>query len=63
MIDIDPRVTDHPAAVVIHGIFGYKMQVEGNPGVLRRSSPNSVEHLAFAADFAACALAVTFFYG
>lgn len=24
-----PRVTDNPAAVVIHGIFGYKMQVEG----------------------------------
>src|SRR6266513_2349240 len=24
-----PRVTDQPAAVVIHGIFGYKMQVEG----------------------------------
>jgi hypothetical protein len=24
-----PRVTDHPGAVVIHGIFGYKMQVEG----------------------------------
>jgi hypothetical protein len=24
-----PKVTDHPAAVVIHGIFGYKMQVEG----------------------------------
>jgi hypothetical protein len=24
-----PRVTDHPAAVVIHGIFGYKMQVDG----------------------------------
>jgi hypothetical protein len=24
-----PRVTDHPAAVVIHGIFGYKMQLEG----------------------------------
>src|SRR5213083_1376684 len=24
-----PRLTDHPAAVVIHGIFGYKMQVEG----------------------------------
>ena len=24
-----PRVTDRPAAVVIHGIFGYKMQVEG----------------------------------
>jgi hypothetical protein len=23
------RVTDHPGAVVIHGIFGYKMQVEG----------------------------------
>jgi hypothetical protein len=23
------KVTDHPAAVVIHGIFGYKMQVEG----------------------------------
>ena len=24
-----PRVTDSPGAVVIHGIFGYKMQVEG----------------------------------
>jgi hypothetical protein len=24
-----PRVTDHPAAAVIHGIFGYKMTVEG----------------------------------
>jgi len=24
-----PKVTDHPAAVVIHGIFGYKMQIEG----------------------------------
>ena len=24
-----PRVTDRPGAVVIHGIFGYKMQVEG----------------------------------
>ena len=24
-----PKVTDHPAAVVIHGVFGYKMQVEG----------------------------------
>ena len=24
-----PKVTDHPAAVVVHGIFGYKMQVEG----------------------------------
>ena len=24
-----PRVTDHPEAVVIHGVFGYKMQVEG----------------------------------
>ena len=24
-----PRVTDHPGAVVIHGVFGYKMQVEG----------------------------------
>jgi hypothetical protein len=24
-----PRVTDHPAAVVIHGVFGYKMQLEG----------------------------------
>ena len=23
------RVTDHPAAAVIHGIFGYKMQIEG----------------------------------
>src|SRR5215471_3997576 len=24
-----PKVTDHPAAVVIHGIFGYQMQIEG----------------------------------
>jgi hypothetical protein len=24
-----PRVTDHPAAAVIHGIFGYKMTLEG----------------------------------
>jgi hypothetical protein len=24
-----PKNSDHPAAVVIHGIFGYKMQVEG----------------------------------
>ena len=24
-----PKVTDHPAAAVIHGVFGYKMQVEG----------------------------------
>jgi len=24
-----PRVTDRPAAVVIHGVFGYKMQIEG----------------------------------
>src|SRR5439155_25639246 len=24
-----PKVTDHPGAVVIHGIFGYKMSVEG----------------------------------
>ena len=24
-----PKVTDHPAAAVIHGIFGYKMQIEG----------------------------------
>jgi hypothetical protein len=24
-----PKVTDRPAAVVIHGIFGYKMQLEG----------------------------------
>jgi hypothetical protein len=24
-----PRVTDRPAAAVIHGIFGYKMTVEG----------------------------------
>jgi hypothetical protein len=23
------RVTDHPAAAVIHGVFGYKMQIEG----------------------------------
>jgi hypothetical protein len=24
-----PKVTDHPAVAVIHGIFGYKMQIEG----------------------------------
>ncbi len=24
-----PKVTDHPAAAVIHGVFGYKMQIEG----------------------------------
>jgi len=24
-----PKVTEHPAAVVIHGVFGYKMQLEG----------------------------------
>lgn len=24
-----PKNTDHPAAVVIHGVFGYKMQIEG----------------------------------
>src|ERR671930_656216 len=24
-----PKVTDRPAAAVIHGVFGYKMQVEG----------------------------------
>jgi len=24
-----PKVTDHPGAVVIHGVFGYKMQIEG----------------------------------
>jgi hypothetical protein len=24
-----PKVTDHPAAVVIHGVFGYQMQLEG----------------------------------
>ena len=24
-----PKNTDHPAAAVIHGVFGYKMQVEG----------------------------------
>src|SRR5438552_6075112 len=24
-----PKVTDHPAAAVIHGIFGYKMRIEG----------------------------------
>jgi len=23
------RVTDHPAAAVMHGVFGYKMQIEG----------------------------------
>jgi hypothetical protein len=26
-----PRVTDHPGAAVIHGIFGYKMRIEGTP--------------------------------
>jgi hypothetical protein len=26
-----PRVTDHPAAVVLHGVFGYKMRIEGTP--------------------------------
>ena len=24
-----PKITDHPAAAVIHGIFGYKMQIQG----------------------------------
>jgi hypothetical protein len=24
-----PKVTDRPAAAVIHGVFGYKMQIEG----------------------------------
>jgi hypothetical protein len=24
-----PKNPDHPAAVVIHGVFGYKMQIEG----------------------------------
>ena len=24
-----PKVTDHPGAAVIHGIFGYKMHIEG----------------------------------
>ena len=24
-----PKKSDHPAAVVIHGVFGYKMQIEG----------------------------------
>jgi hypothetical protein len=24
-----PKITDHPAAAVIHGVFGYKMQIEG----------------------------------
>ena len=23
------KVTDHPAAAVIHGVFGYKMRIEG----------------------------------
>jgi hypothetical protein len=23
------KVTDHPAAAVVHGVFGYKMQIEG----------------------------------
>jgi hypothetical protein len=27
-----PKVTDHPAAAVIHGVFGYKMQIEGTQG-------------------------------
>jgi hypothetical protein len=26
-----PRITDHPAAAVLHGIFGYKMRIEGTP--------------------------------
>ena len=26
-----PRVTDHPAAAVIHSLFGYKMRIEGTP--------------------------------
>jgi len=26
-----PRVTDHPAAVVVHTMFGYKMRIEGTP--------------------------------
>ena len=26
-----PRVTDHPAAVVLHSTFGYKMRIEGMP--------------------------------
>ena len=24
------KVTDHPAAAVMHGVFGYKMQIEGS---------------------------------
>ena len=24
-----PKITDHPAAAVIHGVFGYKMQIQG----------------------------------
>jgi hypothetical protein len=24
-----PKVTDHPGAAVIHGVFGYKMHIEG----------------------------------
>jgi hypothetical protein len=26
-----PRVTDHPAAAVVHTIFGYRMRIEGTP--------------------------------
>ena len=26
-----PKITDHPAAAVIHGVFGYKMQIQGTP--------------------------------
>jgi len=26
-----PSVTDHPGAVVTHGVFGYKMRIEGTP--------------------------------
>jgi hypothetical protein len=26
-----PSITDHPAAIVTHGVFGYKMQIEGTP--------------------------------
>jgi hypothetical protein len=26
-----PSITDHPGAVVTHGVFGYKMRIEGTP--------------------------------
>ena len=36
------RVTDHPAAAVIHGVFGYKMRMEGTQEFYCRSGAQSV---------------------